>query len=203
MALPYIYNSPPYNTTFVHETFPTHHFPFDNSLHKISHTIGHNVGHAIKEYISPYGDNNMLTPLADVRETTKAFYVDIELPGLSSKDQLVVKWINAMTLHVNATIQRPKIEEDKREEVVGVEAAESVEGGTTKPTAGVPRDDAVHILIHDRRVGQFVRSFYFFVEVEQETMETMFSNGLLRIVVQKKPHEQKEVKSVHVDHLDK
>ena len=181
MAMYYIYNRPPYDTTVVSQTFPEHHFPLEHTRHK--------VGHAISDFFSPFDGPHFLTPRADIRETAKKFYIDIELPGVSSKDKVGVKWTNDMTLLVDVIIKRPEINEDQEELS---EADKEARKG----------QNAVHLLSHGRQIGQLVRSFYFSVEVEHETMEAKLAYGLLSIVVEKKPHEQKKAKTVEVEHLD-
>jgi len=181
-ALPY-YRRALYSTTMIDPSFPEHHLPLEHTRHRLGEAT-----HAIGELFNPYDGNLVLEPRSDIRETTKKFYIDVELPGLRSRDSLKVKWINPRTLFIDATIERPKIEETN----------EPVE-----PEGDVPKPEhAIHQTARERRIGRFGRAFHFGAEVEQETMVADMSSGLLSITVEKKPHEQKPAKSVDVNHSE-
>ncbi|KAF2421471.1 HSP20-like chaperone [Tothia fuscella] len=186
MAYPYyptlpVYGRAFYGTTTVDPSFPEHHWPLEHTRHRIG-----DATHAIGEFFT--GGDVLLDPASDIRETTKKFYIDVELPGLRSREALHVKWTNPRTLFVHARIERPKIAE--------IDELVKAEDKTPKP------EHAVHHLLHERRVGKFARSFYFEAEVDTETMVADMSGGLLSIVVEKKPHEQKPAKSVEVNHSE-
>ncbi len=114
-----------------------------------------------------------------------------------------MKWINSLTLLVEATTKRPDIDIPADEQAV----AAPVEGSTIKEGEGMDvkkeenPEDSVHMLTHGRHIGHYARSFYFCVEVDQKSMRAKLSNGLLSISVQKRPHEHKEAKTVEVEHV--
>jgi len=192
MAFVYMYSPPPFHTTYVDPTFPEHHLPFERTRHRI--------GSAISD-INPFSSEKMehiFTPHSDIRETSKKYYIDIELPGLTPKDPLEVRWIdNEKAVIVDATIKRPEIDEG--------EPAEATKGESTeakKDAAEEKSEHPVHILAHERRVGRFVRSFDFNGEVNHETMDVRIGNGLLRIVLEKAPRKEKMTKTVEVQRTE-
>ena len=199
MAFYYMYTPPPFHTTYVSPTFPERHLPFEHARHR--------VGQAISE-INPFSGDQMehvYTPNADIRETAKEFYIDVELPGLRPKDALEVRWIdNDNALMVDATLKRPDIEESTAAEPAEAEAASSTKAEHSEADKKAAAEDKnrVHILAHERRIGRFVRSFDFSSAVDHETMDVKVSNGLLRIVVEKKPQDKKPAKTVEVRHVD-
>jgi len=188
--------SPVYDTAiFINETFPEHHWPLEHTRQK--------AGHALKDLLHPY-NAGPLTPRADVRETMKNCYIDIELPGLRSKENLTLKWVNSQTLLVDADINRSSIPEDQQ-----VKAATELKDAANKPAKnaqGKPvnseEEHAVHILAHERQIGHFARSFNFTCSIIQESLSAKLSCGLLSIVVEKQPHEQKQQKTIKVQHTD-
>jgi len=185
MALVYMYSPPPFQTTYIDPTFPERHFPFEHTRHRI--------GSAISE-INPFAGEkieHIYTPHSDIRETAKKFYIDVELPGLTPKDNLEVRWIdNEKAIIVDATIKRPEIVEEESGEAVKAQPGEAKKDAT--------EENPVHVLTHERRVGRFVRSFDFGGEVNHETMDVRISNGLLRIILEKAPRKEKKAKTVEV-----
>jgi HSP20 family molecular chaperone IbpA len=162
---------PPYVTTTLSETFPGHHFPLQNTAHKIGHAL---------HGLSPV----TLNPHIDVRETMKQYYIDVELPGVSDRKDLKLFWTSAGTLLLEATTTRPPIPEEPEAE-----------------SAKAHPDDAaqVHHTVRERGIGLHARSFNFAVPVERDQMKATLEAGLLRIVVPKHPTAQKEAKHVDVD----
>jgi HSP20 family molecular chaperone IbpA len=174
-----IYRRPDYQVTYIDETFPDHHLPFEHMRHA--------VGHAMHNMLNPYIGEFTHSPRTDVRETVAKFYIDVELAGLRSKDDLTLTWTNANTLLLKATIHRPEIEPDK-------ESAEPVD------EKEAPKRAVVHALVKERYVGKVARSFSFFVDVNAETMKARLLNGVLHIILEKMPHEQVQPKAVEVEH---
>lgn len=81
---------------------PSPHYPrrmsqILNHLHAFSthHSYNHN------EYIH--------TPTVDIRETDSHYYFDIEMPGVTDRDNISIQWTSSRTLVVEGTISRPDI----------------------------------------------------------------------------------------------
>jgi len=53
-------------------------------------------------------------------------------------------------------------------------------------------------LLHERHIGEFMRSFTFPMEVDSDCMKANLSNGLLRIVVPKKVNTVFESKQIDI-----
>jgi HSP20 family protein len=104
----------PYPTTFLSETVPEqgshhHHIPHPHWGEKVAKLL-HDK------------DSEVHKPQADVRETSSAFHIDVELPGLSNKSDLTLKWLSTRTILVSCRIRReafPPVEKDHPNGVSG------------------------------------------------------------------------------------
>jgi len=170
-----------YDTTVVDPTFPNHHWPLEHTRHSLGL-----AAHAVGEFFNPYEGHTAITPRSDIRETEKRFYIDVELPGLLNSNGLKVKWLNRRTLYIEANTERPQVPEEK--ELLKIEGK------------GAKTENSVHQLAYGRHIGQFVRSFYFGTDVDQDSIKTSLAAGLLSIAVEKKAHEQGAAKSIEVSH---
>ncbi|KAK0384514.1 hypothetical protein NLU13_8600 [Sarocladium strictum] len=189
----FIYTYPPndqYVTTPLSTTFPQAHWPGQEAFSK--------VGHAVHHIVHPHDLPDIRTPRADVRETVKKYYIDIELPGVGSKDELSLTWTSPRTLLVEATIKRPEIpeEQQQKEEAKAPAEAEGAEAGAK--SAHHHQDRPVHFLARERRFGQYGRSFILPFDIEHEHVESR----LLSIVIEKPEVAHKEPKKVDVKHED-
>jgi HSP20 family molecular chaperone IbpA len=185
-----IYRRPDYQVTYVDETFPDHHWPFEH--------MRHTVRHAMHDVFNPYVNEFAHSPRADIHETVKKFYIDVELAGLRSKDDLTLAWINTNTLLLKANIHRSDIHPDE-----GMEKDEKeteIAGDAGERGKEFPKGAIVHALVKERHVGKVARSFAFSVDINAETMKAHVLNGVLHIILEKMPHEQVQPKVVTVEH---
>ncbi|ETN41184.1 uncharacterized protein HMPREF1541_03119 [Cyphellophora europaea CBS 101466] len=162
--------SVPYSGYYTPPPFQTFQIPKHHNLSWES--ARHSISSAFRD--SPWGEGNTLkSPHCDVRESKKAYYIDVDLPGLDSKASVVLKWTNATTLFIEAITKR----------------------------APLPDGDADAHLVHaGRHVGTYARAFDFPVGVEQDQTKARLGYGVVRITVPKKAVEQKTFKQVDVEH---
>jgi len=224
MAYPssgFAYFHPPYfiidplHTTYVPKHYPEKHYPLEH----FRHAFGHTLSNAADEFIHPFGPEQPIhRPSTDVRESKNNYYVEVELPGLESKDDLKIKWLSPRTFMVETKLQRPKIVEGQTTNTVSsgggagsAKPAQEIKEQTTanaKVDLNIQKDDSgkepdVFLTVHERRVGQFARAFSFATEVSHEKLEATLHAGLLRIKVPKrdpedvKPEHREEVKVNH------
>jgi HSP20 family protein len=184
MAYIYLYPPERYTTTSVNRTFPEHHWPLENTRHK--------VGDAFHDFFRPY-EQDIRTPHTDIRETVKKYYMEIELPGLNSKADYSLKWTGSRTLLVQAEIKRPEVEEE-----LALPPSESPVSPESDPQQKPIH--TVHFLTRERRIGTYARAFYFYADVDHDLLEAKLQHGILHIAVPKKEAEQKEAKHVEVKH---
>lgn len=183
-----------YVTTPLNTTFPQTHWPLQDTIHK--------VGHAVHGIVHPHDAPDIRTPSADVRETVKNYYIDVELPGVGSKDELSLTWTSGRTLLVEATIKRPEIPEDVEvKKVVTPSVSERAEAAVF-PEKHHHTDRPVHFLARERRFGQYGRAFHIPYDIDHDKIQTSMKSGLLRIVVPKPEIAHKEPKKVEVKHED-
>lgn len=148
------------------------------------------------------------TPRSDIRETEHAFYIDVELPGVDSKEHLKLEWTSRRTLFLEARIRRSNTT------IEGAEIAQDVtssaedkadENGLYKLRSEAELQaesskHAVHLTAAERKVGLLSRAFDFPVDVDRDAMKAKIQYGVLRIEVQKKESEKVEKKTVDVEH---
>lgn len=100
----YYYTPEPYQTT---------HVP--NKQHHLFHHVVHLPGplrHAVHDLARPYGDHYPLpAPPCDIRETGRAYHLDVELPGAGGNkdDDVRLRWTGTRTLFVAAKTRRGHI----------------------------------------------------------------------------------------------
>ena len=91
----------PIPTVYLDDTFhekrhQTHHL----SLPYLRHTVGRMVHNP---------DLDAHSPATDVRESQSHYFFDVELPGLSDKSKLKLRWTSTRTLLIEARIERPHL----------------------------------------------------------------------------------------------
>jgi HSP20 family molecular chaperone IbpA len=102
--------------------------------------------------------------------------IDIDIPGLESKSNISLKWLNASTLFLEAVTKRP-----------------SLPGGEN--------DKDVHLVVRERKIGTFARAFNFPVVVDQDATKARLGFGVIRLTVPKKGSSpQHQLKEVEVEH---
>jgi HSP20 family molecular chaperone IbpA len=192
---PYYYYPPNlYHTTTLSRSFPEHHLPFEHARHKLTSGL-HNIL-----------NDTYPAPRADVRETLKNYYIDIELPGVECKDQIKLKWMDSRTLHLEVEKEARVIvdsEDDKTAATTAATGIEVQEGGEGKKTGTVPENDeskhVVHEIVKERDLGRLKRSFYFPVSVNREGLTAKLHHGILEITLSKDDH-QSEKHEVAIEH---
>ncbi|EXJ90651.1 hypothetical protein A1O1_03755 [Capronia coronata CBS 617.96] len=206
----FLYSYPevePYPTTYVTHTYPEkgqhlHHIPLPFLAHKAAHRLLHDREHEVH------------IPKADLRETMSNFYIEVELPGISDKSQLHLRWTSMRTLLVTSKIGRPDIPESELFDVPVVAAAPeppkedadqqqqqeplatSTETGVTATATTMKKEP--HLTVHERLIGEMMRAFNFPVDVDRDNTHAKLEAGLLRIVVPKLKHDHAEPLHVNV-----
>jgi len=111
---------------------------------------------------SPASRGFCRVPAVDVRETEKAYVLDMELPGYDEKD---------IDIHVDGnSLSIASKQEDAK-------AATEEEQGAW--------------LIKERRINPFSRSFKMPENADPEGISADFKNGVLRLEIKKRPEAQK------------
>jgi HSP20 family protein len=106
-------------------------------------------------------------PAVDVRETEKAYILDMELPGYDEKD--IEVHVDGGSLSVESKQEEAK--EEKKNE------------GT--------------YIIRERRMNSFSRSFKLPENADSETISAAFKNGILTLEIQKRAEAQKRMIKIH------
>jgi len=102
------------------------------------------------------GDEAPILPSADVRETSKAFELSFDLPGIPKEDVAIE--LDDGLLTVSGTRKSERTERDE---------------------AGEGRR------VVERQFGRFERSFRIPVEVDAEKVKAAFKDGVLRLTIPK------------------
>jgi HSP20 family molecular chaperone IbpA len=184
-------------STYVANTYPEHHLPLHAARHKIAHAM-HEV------FVG--NDDGVNCPPVDIRETPKRYYIDMELPGLTSTTALTISWTNPSVIVVGGKLIRNPIQEESAAIITPEkETVHDKNGDSGSAKNGLEQKDhhAVHYLQKERNVGTFMRSFGFAAEVDHDTMKATLGHGLLTLAIDKMPHKDMKSKSVEVQLVDK
>ncbi|KAK5203156.1 hypothetical protein LTR96_011003 [Exophiala xenobiotica] len=207
-----LYVPDPWHTTWVPQHFPEHHYPLEHIRHALSHRIGQ-VGHELGQIGHDFLDINpgphMLSPRIDTLESKKAFYIDVELPGLESEDKMKLRWIGSNTLLLEAVVGRQRTPEDEvarednssqpteEEAAMGTQAAEV--DNKDQIETWEKKEPAVYLTLNERPLGLYARAFNFPVDVHHEKTTAKLNAGLLRITVPKMEEAKQVDKTVKVE----
>jgi HSP20 family molecular chaperone IbpA len=175
-SLPY---APFYDATWVPETFPEHNHPLHNTRDRIAY--------AVHDFLAGTGEANN-RPRADIRETATKYYIEVELAGAQSLENIVIKWEDQKRLFIRGLRKRTQLSEQKGDEQTQKDkSAQEAESKIEAKDRQVSENESkVHNLRMERHIGSFIRTFEFAVEVDQDTSRAYLHDGLLTIVVNKK-----------------
>ncbi|KAJ0422938.1 HSP20-like chaperone [Aspergillus carlsbadensis] len=131
-------------------------------------------------------------PRFDVRETTDAYHLDGELPGIAQKD-IDIEFTDPQTLVIKGrskreyssfTTTRTSTEEQQAQNQDGESSNEALKPGdqqiSTTKKAQKPR-----YWVSERSIGQFQRTFSFPERVSQGDVSASLKDGILSLVVPK------------------
>lgn len=115
-------------------------------------------------------------PRFDVRESSDAYHLDGELPGIAQKD-IAIEFTDPQTLVVKGRTEREYTATDPQVDNAGEEA----EG-----EANTPKNKHQHrYWASERSVGEFQRTFAFPARVDQDAVKASLKNGILSVLVPK------------------
>jgi HSP20 family protein len=120
-------------------------------------------------------------PAADIRETEKAYVLDMELPGYDEKDIGIS--IDGNNLSVASKHEpRTEVRQDRGSPLLEAEESSSEE----------KKDAGETWLLRERRSSSFSRSFKLPENANPEEVTAEFKNGVLCMENQKRPETQKK-----------
>lgn len=104
----------------------THHFHFPPksllaataSFNEHLKSQGRKLSHIADGERGPAGRGSVssLSPPTDIRQTKLAYHIEIEVPGTTDKDALLIQWLSPSTLLVRGEIERPFVGHGKAAE---------------------------------------------------------------------------------------
>lgn len=99
---------------------------------KLSHAADGERGH------SRHGSFSSWSPRTDIRQTKLAYHIEIEVPGTTDKETLLIQWLSPSTLIVRGEIERPFVGHGKAAEGAyefkqGEESGDGYGNGTATP----------------------------------------------------------------------
>jgi len=171
-----------------------HHFQLPAQMHGLANAIHQRRKHT-NEQVVPRG------PDSDIRETKLAYYIEMEVPGVTDKNDILIQWMSPRTFVVEGTAQRPDVgreagiaseavweQESKTNGIKKDDAATNEEdGGELKNCLDDDDDDdhVLRLLLGERKVGSWHRSFTMPADVDMKAMRAKLEGGLLRLVLPK------------------
>ncbi|KAL4974077.1 30 kDa heat shock protein [Aspergillus desertorum] len=130
-------------------------------------------------------------PRFDVRESTEAYHLDGELPGIP-QSKIDIEFTDPQTLVIKGRSEREyhspnddiKTEQAETENQTQGESSEVAKTGekqvSTKKAANRPR-----YWVSERSVGEFQRTFTFPTRVNQDNVKASLKDGILSVVIPK------------------
>lgn len=122
------------------------------------------------------------TPRFDVRESTDAYYLDGELPGIAQKD-IDIEFTEGQNLVIKGRVER-EYHSEFAPEADEVEKPRKATKEVTK-TSDKTSVDQHKYWVSERSVGEFHRSFSFPARIDQDNVKASLKNGILSVVVPK------------------
>ncbi|CEJ90067.1 hypothetical protein VHEMI05875 [[Torrubiella] hemipterigena] len=126
------------------------------------------------------GHRGISAPRCDVTETETSYHLDCELSGVADKGAIHVTWLANNVLVIHGSIV-----------IAGGGTSDIASASTTESNANdehMPEHQMKlfpRLLVHERCIGPFQRSFSFADKIDKEAMTFSLQNGLLRINVPK------------------
>jgi HSP20 family protein len=147
-------------------------------------------------HISKY--KGLLTPRFNITELETNYLLEGELPGVSDKTSINIRWLHNQVLVIDGEIKptEPETTVDPMQARPSTpelnHKTENAEGSNSQPeeplvetTAAKPKHVFPQRLLNERRLGTFQRSFTFPDQVSEEEVGATLKDGLLSIVVPK------------------
>jgi HSP20 family protein len=131
-------------------------------------------------------------PAMDIRETEKAYMVEMELPGYDEKN---------IEIHVDGTTLSIASKQEvvpPKESVPPVDSVPFIGPKEEKDREGAPSAESASWLLKERRVSSFSRSFKLPENANPEEINAEFKNGILSLEIQKRAEGQKRTIEIKV-----
>jgi len=150
------------------------------------------------------GDIASWTPDSDVRETKLAYHIDLELPGVIDKKDILIQWMSPHTVLVEGKAMRPGLTRGR--EATGEAMWESdlvsdatkgstdeaskndnfKDGGACVRCADTAEERTMRLIHGERKIGAWRRYFTLPIDADMRTLKAGLQAGLLHISVFKK-----------------
>jgi len=193
-----------------HPSHPSH-FEFPRlSLHELTLRTHYRGPHSPASVSAPRSAT-AFSPPTDIRETMQYYHIEIEVPGVTDKESILIQWMSPHTLLVQGEAARPKsiglLDESGGGSKVW-EGASDAEAGAEKddedggPLERTPSRETVEaqlradsmptVLLSERQLGRWRRTFTLPDDVEMRELKARLEGGLLRIDLPKRSIEDAE-----------
>lgn len=153
--------------------------------------------------------HDALAPDFDLRETSNAYYLEGEFPGISSKENFKLQWLDGRTLRVQGRARKTDLKQVWGKGDVDMDAEEpkdDTNGFVVDEKSTVAIGDStkngekgVHQWLNERREGLMVRTFNFASAVDIDRIQAKLSQGVLLIKVPKVNSSEMGLKDIAVE----
>jgi HSP20 family molecular chaperone IbpA len=149
-------------------------------------------------------DNNVFSLKVDLRESTSAYFLEAELPGIHGSNDISIRWLDGNTIQIQVTIQKTDLKlewsdalshdrprekvlsageyTDMGEERNGFERKIQVQDAGQK---GSPEGLLTRFWLDERRTGVYMRNFSFAIDVDTDAVRVRLRQGLLKFFIPK------------------
>jgi HSP20 family protein len=156
--------------------------------------------------------HDALAPDFDLRETPDAYILDGEFPGVTTQEQIKLKWLSGHTLKVEGRVHKSSQDGNRCSDQVeqGEQVRDSAPGEISSDKGNLKSSEiedkagrgSVHQWLNERREGLFVRTFNFPSPVVIDQIEARLSYGVLHVripKIKKSNFESREIPVVFQD----
>ncbi|CAH0046489.1 unnamed protein product [Clonostachys solani] len=136
-------------------------------------------------------------PKFDVRETSDAYFLHGELPGVN-RDQISIEFPELQTLVIHGKSERTYTSGSENADDAAETSSNSHQATVEdEATADAPKATAVEqkkpadtakYWLSERNIGRFSRSFTFGSRIEEEGISARLQDGILSVVIPKAKH---------------
>lgn len=176
----YSYDYPPALVDNIHERTHQHRTLLEQLTHR-----------------RPLPEEHPNQPDVDLRDTADAYLLEVEVPGVKSKEQITVHWTTSRNLIIRGDVLRPddsKKEDQLKDQPEVDTEAHPVDARISQDSTNKSNEHPPVLLVGERRIGPFRRIFNFPSDVDMNNLSVRLDAGLLIVRAPKKtPTHPKEV----------
>lgn len=172
-----------------------HHYHYPGGVY---HSLS-NIAPSFLHQKTSTGELVSWTPDCDVRETKTAYYIEIEVPGISDKKAIQINWLSGRVLQIAGATVRPHLKGEKEPTGKSDAVSNGIATETKVKTAiaqehtqcekyanqGFGSNSTTNIVRGERKIGSWRRLLTLPVGCDVTSLMAKLDAGLLQISISK------------------